>query len=69
MYPNELKAAFTYHPPKEGQPETYTELRESARAFAEKVQSLAPECREKEIALEKIREAVMWANAGIAIHG
>jgi hypothetical protein len=63
---DELEIRFTYHAPKEGQPEKYTELRELAKELATRILVLCPEGRETSLALTKIEEAVMWANAGIA---
>jgi hypothetical protein len=57
---------FTYHAPKEGQPEKYTRIRDAARDFAILVGDLVPQSREQSIAFTKIEEAVMWANAAIA---
>jgi hypothetical protein len=62
----ELLIRFTYHPPKEDQPEKYAELRAKAYHLATVFGDLVPECREKELAFTKLEEAVMWANAGIA---
>lgn len=61
-----LKNNFTYHPPKEGQPEKYSNIRELAHIYAEFLQSNCPQSRELSIALTKIEESVMWANASIA---
>ena len=63
---NELDKRFTYHAPKSGQPEVYEALRNKAREFALMVMEATPESREKSLALTKIEEAVMWANAAIA---
>ena len=57
---------FKYHAPKEGQPEVYQAIRSKAKEMAELIQSTAPECREKALALTKLEESVFWANAGIA---
>lgn len=57
---------FTYHPPKEGQAEKYIIIRDTAREFALTINNLVPDSREKSIALTRIEETVMWANAGIA---
>lgn len=62
----ELDTRFTYHAPKEGQPEKYTKLRAKAKEFAEMVNELCPESREKALAFTHIEEAVMWSNASIA---
>lgn len=62
----EIDKRFTYHPPKEGQPEIYTELRNAAHALAVLFDIRVPDSREKSLAMTKLEEAVMWANAGIA---
>ena len=64
--PEELTTRFTYHAPKPGQPETYVEIRDTAKGLAELVVAKTPESREQSLALTAIEEAVMWANAAIA---
>ena len=60
---------FTYHPPKDGQVETYVIIRSAAREFALLVASLTPVSREQSLAITNLEEAVMWANAAVARHG
>lgn len=62
----ELNNRFTYHPPKEGQPEQYQELRECGKTLASLINVLVPDSREQSLALTKVEEAIFWANAGIA---
>jgi len=62
----DLKNRFTYHAPKNGQPVKYNKLRRWAFEFALQVDEMVPDGREKALALTKIEEACMWANAGIA---
>lgn len=62
----ELANRFTYHAPREGQVERYEEIRAKGLLFALEVFGSCPESREKSLALTKIDEAVMWANASIA---
>lgn len=62
----DIEKNFTYHLPKEGQPEKYTRIREVAKAFAELLDVACPDSREKSLAFTKLEEAVMWANASIA---
>jgi hypothetical protein len=62
----ELEIKFTYHKPKLGQAETYVLLRNHARHLAELFIAKCPDCRERSLAITKLEEAVMWANAGIA---
>lgn len=57
---------FTYHPPGEGDVEAYGHIRVSGRRLAEAIVAEVPPSRERDKALEAVREAVMWANAGRA---
>lgn len=57
---------FIYHPPKPGQPEKYMKVREKAKELAYTFDELCPNSREKSLAMTKLEEAVMWANAAIA---
>jgi len=58
--------AFVYHSPKEGQSERYQLLRKLAGELAHQFLIQCPESREQSIALTKLEEAVMFANASIA---
>ena len=62
----ELAKRFTYHPPKPGQPERYTVLRDAAHTFARLIIDATPESREQSLAITHLEDAVMWANAAIA---
>lgn len=62
----DLKKNFTYHAPKEGQPEKYAEIRSMAHDLAEYLQSNCPASRELSLALTNLEQVVMWANASIA---
>ena len=62
----ELQKRFTYHEPKKGQSERYKIIREIARGFAGFIAENCPDSRERALALTKLEEAVMWANASIA---
>ena len=66
MTMEELANRFTYHAPREDQVERYEEIRAKAMLFALEVYGSCPESRERSLALTKIEEAVMWANAAIA---
>lgn len=57
---------FTYHAPKPGQPEKYTELRSEAYVYAKLIVASCPASRERSLAITKLEEAVFWANAAIA---
>lgn len=62
----ELEIRFTYHAPKDDQPQRYVLLREAAKEFAKLINNQVPESREQSLALTALEEAVFWANAGIA---
>lgn len=65
----ELDKNFTYHAPKPGQPEIYTQLRKAMKDAAELVCHLCPASRERSVALTKLEEAMFWANASVAREG
>lgn len=62
----EIVKRFTYHAPNGDQPKKYEEIRTQAHLFAEWLNKLCPESREKSLAFTALEEAVMWANASIA---
>ena len=62
----QIEKAFTYHAPQEGQPERYIALRDRAKDFAELIDVSCPKSREKSLAMTKLEEVIMWANAAIA---
>ncbi len=66
MHPKQIDNNFTYHAPKEGQPEIYNRIRNNGKFLAEFINETCPDCREKSLAITKIEEAVFWANAAIA---
>ena len=57
---------FCYHAPKGTQQERYVSIRDQAKAFAEMLDNQCPVSRELALAMTKLEEAVMWANASIA---
>ena len=57
---------FVYHAPHGDQVERYASLREAGRQLAIKIVESTPVSREQSLALTKLEEAVMWANAAIA---
>ena len=61
-----IENAFTYHAPKEGQPAKYQAIREKAKELAYMINTLVSDSREKSLAMTKLEECSMWANAGIA---
>ena len=61
-----IEKAFTYHAPTESQIERYAGIRAEAKVLALMIECTVPDCREKSLAMTKLEECVMWANAGIA---
>lgn len=65
----QLDNIFRYHAPDEVQIERYSELRAYAKAFARSILRHCPASADRTAALRKVREAVMTANASIALGG
>lgn len=63
---NEIQRRFTYHPPRPDQVPRYEGIRAKALEFAEFICKRVPPSIERTVALARIDEAVMAANAGIA---
>ena len=57
---------FTYHAPKGDQLERYTLIRKTAKILADLIECNCPNSREKSIAMTKLKDCVIWANASIA---
>lgn len=66
MTPSDITARFTFYAPKNGQTQKYITIRERAKELAILMNAKCAPCRELTIAIERIEEAVMWCNAGIA---
>jgi hypothetical protein len=64
----DIERRFTYHPPAGDQIERYDALRVQAKNLAMIVLEFTPPTREQSLALTKLEEAIMWANAAIARH-
>lgn len=62
----DLENRFTYHPPKGDQAARYEHFRKLGLELALQIGVECPDSREKSIALTKLDEVVMWANAAIA---
>ena len=63
---DEIHRRFTYHPPKDGQPARYEEIRNRAQSFALRLCELCPESRELSRALTALEDVCFNANAAIA---
>jgi hypothetical protein len=64
-----LEKRFTYHPPTPEQRVAYERIRGEAGAFAMAIAALCPTGREAALAITKLEECVMWANAAVARGG
>jgi hypothetical protein len=64
-----LDDVFSYHPPSGQQPTQYARVREAAKAMADVILENTPNCADQQAALRHLREAVMTANAAIALNG
>ncbi len=61
-----LENIFKYHKPKDDQLERYDDIRNDALGFAQVICENTPPSREQSLALTKLEEVVMHANAAIA---
>lgn len=64
----DIERTFTYHKPQGTQPIRYEQLRDGAKILALMIDRSCPDSREKSLALTNLQQAVMWANAAIAIN-
>ena len=64
----DLDNVFTYHAPFGNQAPRYERLRAAGKEFAQVIQGLTPASPEQTIAFRKVQEAVMFANAAIALN-
>lgn len=62
----QIQNNFTYHAPKDDQPERYALIRSHGYDLANVINDKTPDSREKSLALTNLEQAVMWANAAIA---
>lgn len=62
----QIENNFKYHSPKSDQPERYDRLRLKAKELALLINELCPNSRERALAMTKLEETSMWANAAIA---
>lgn len=62
----DMQNRFTYHAPKEGQPEIYEAIRAKALEFAMFIAENTPSSREQSLAITNLEQTVFWANAAIA---
>lgn len=63
----DIESLFTFHPPTGTQPLRYTAVRAAAKVFAATILENCPSCADRTVAIRKLREVVMIANASIAL--
>lgn len=71
MDSKQIDNTFSYHTPKEvpgklPQAERYEAIRELAKNLAHYINEACPDSTDKDEALKRLKEAVMWANVSIA---
>lgn len=60
---------FSYHAPTHEKSTKYDALRSAAADLALEIARLCPKSADRTVALRKVREAVMYANASVALDG
>lgn len=65
MNNQEIRHRFTYHAPHDQQIPMFQELRDGAHDLATALNRMTVDSREKSVAITKLEEFVMWANAAI----
>lgn len=66
---HDIEEMFTYHAPSAGQVEALRDLCEGAKIFAKMINELVPNSPDKTVAIRKLHECVMTANAAIVLRG
>lgn len=66
MDAGDLDNRFEYHAPTGNKASRHEYVRVRMRKLADIVDDIAPDCREKSLAITALEEAMMWANAAIA---
>jgi hypothetical protein len=65
--PVELEHRFAFHPANTTERQDAHQLvRRTCHRAAQNIEGLCPDGREKSLAITKLEEAMMWANAAIA---
>lgn len=67
MDKNDLDNRFAFHAaPDEEKRNEHTSVREACRRAAAEIDEIAPDGREKSLAMTKLEEAMFWGNAAVA---
>ncbi len=65
----QLNTIFAFHPATPEQTDAYLEIRARAQDLADAILRNTPVCGDQQAAIRKVREAVMTANAAVALGG
>jgi len=64
---NDLQQRFQHHPPRnDADIKAHEAIRETCRQAAVTIMGQTPASREQSLAVTKLEEAMMWANAALA---
>lgn len=66
MTPEQIENNFTYHSPKNDQPQRYEAIRAKAKELASLINDSTVNSREQSLAFTNLEQAIFWANAAIA---
>lgn len=67
MQPEDIAHRFNFHPATtQEKADLHTSMRQACREAADRINAAAPNGREKSLAITKLEEAMMWANAALA---
>lgn len=65
----DVEDMFRYYPPKSEEiADLHGQIRAQCFDTAEYIFNQVPECPERTTAIAKVREAMFWANAAVAVH-
>ena len=65
----DIDDVFTYHPAEPDQIPVYEAIRGQAKELAKVILAQVPQCADRSAAIRLLREAVMTANAAVALRG
>lgn len=65
----DIEDIFSYHAPSADQIPKYNAIREAAKEFAMVIMDNTPSSADQTVAIRKLRECVMVANASVALNG
>ena len=63
---DDLPTRFDYHAPSDERAMLHSMVRQQCNMLAGYIVDNCPECRETSLAITKLEEALMWANAALA---